>query len=78
MGEGSRGRDVFKGSRMVKLCPALWSVWVSVLCARHSPNVGTYNSSFSWFEVSLLREDKEVPGSRHIVQHNVHGQSEMQ
>lgn len=44
----------------------------------NSPNVGTYDSSYSWFEVSLLRGDKEVPGSRHIVQHNVHGQSTIQ
>ncbi|OXC64659.1 hypothetical protein J008_05272 [Cryptococcus neoformans] len=40
--------------------------------SNYAQHYGTYNSSFSWFEVSLLREDKEVPGSRHIVQHNVH------
>ncbi|KAL7419317.1 hypothetical protein Q5752_006155 [Cryptotrichosporon argae] len=33
---------------------------------------GTYNHSYSWFECSLLRAGREVPGSRCTVQHNVH------
>ncbi|KIR57836.1 hypothetical protein I314_06341 [Cryptococcus bacillisporus CA1873] len=40
--------------------------------SNYAQHYGTYDSSYSWFEVSLLRGDKEVPGSRHIVQHNVH------
>ncbi|OCF45765.1 hypothetical protein I317_00253 [Kwoniella heveanensis CBS 569] len=33
---------------------------------------GTYEGSYSWFEISLLRGAREVEGSRHTVQHNVH------
>ncbi|OCF58604.1 hypothetical protein L486_03092 [Kwoniella mangroviensis CBS 10435] len=33
---------------------------------------GTYEQSYSWFEISLLRGDKEVEGSRHSIQNNVH------
>ncbi|WWC68133.1 uncharacterized protein I206_102056 [Kwoniella pini CBS 10737] len=32
---------------------------------------GTYEQSYSWFEISLLRDDKEVEGSRHSIQHNI-------
>ncbi len=34
---------------------------------------GTYEQSYSWFELSLLRDGKEVRGSRYAVQNNVHG-----
>ncbi|WVQ79882.1 hypothetical protein IAT38_001982 [Cryptococcus sp. DSM 104549] len=33
---------------------------------------GTYEQSYSWFEVALLRDGKEVEGSRYTVQYNVH------
>ncbi|WWD21664.1 hypothetical protein CI109_106150 [Kwoniella shandongensis] len=33
---------------------------------------GTYEQSYSWFEVALLRDGREVEGSRHSVQNNVH------
>ncbi|WWC86722.1 uncharacterized protein L201_001600 [Kwoniella dendrophila CBS 6074] len=33
---------------------------------------GTYEQSYSWFEISLLRGDKEVENSRHSIQNNVH------
>ncbi|KAK8847574.1 hypothetical protein IAR55_005433 [Kwoniella newhampshirensis] len=33
---------------------------------------GTYEQSYSWFEVSLLRDGREVEGSRHSIQNNVH------
>lgn len=35
---------------------------------------GTYEHSYSWFEVSLLRDGQEVPGSRTSIQNNVHGE----
>lgn len=35
--------------------------------------LGTYDSSYSWFDITLLREGKEVPDSRKNIQHNVHG-----
>nr|XP_019046961.1 hypothetical protein I302_03567 [Kwoniella bestiolae CBS 10118]OCF25891.1 hypothetical protein I302_03567 [Kwoniella bestiolae CBS 10118] len=33
---------------------------------------GTYEQSYSWFEISLLRGTQEVQGSRHSIQYNVH------
>lgn len=35
----------------------------------------TYEHSYSWFELSLVRQGKEVPESRTKIQHNVHGKS---
>lgn len=46
---------------MVYLAVRLW----------HSLTAGTYVWSYSWFELSLLRAGREVPGSRHLVQFNV-------
>ncbi|ODN79389.1 hypothetical protein, variant [Cryptococcus amylolentus CBS 6039] len=38
----------------------------------HRQHYGTYKGSHSWFEISLLRNDLEVPGSRAEIQFNVH------
>ncbi|WVQ75796.1 hypothetical protein IAR50_005429 [Cryptococcus sp. DSM 104548] len=38
----------------------------------HKQHYGTYEGSHSWFEISLLRNDQEVPGSRAEIQFNVH------
>ncbi|ORY24020.1 hypothetical protein BCR39DRAFT_548198 [Naematelia encephala] len=38
----------------------------------HAPFYGTYEQSYSWFELSLLRSGKEVPNSRISIQNNVH------
>lgn len=39
--------------------------------------LGTYEQSYSWFELSLLRDGKEVPNSRHVLQYNVHGRTRL-
>jgi hypothetical protein len=36
---------------------------------------GTYDHSYTWFDLALLRDGKEVEGSRIDFQHNVHGES---
>ncbi|WVF69599.1 hypothetical protein IAT40_004377 [Kwoniella sp. CBS 6097] len=38
----------------------------------NAAHYGTYQGSYSWFEISLIRGADEVEGSRHTVQHNVH------
>jgi hypothetical protein len=40
----------------------------------HLPNLGTYENSYSWFELSLLRDGEEVLDSRYSIQNNVHGE----
>lgn len=35
---------------------------------------GTYDASYSWFELSLLRNGREVPESRTKIQYNIHGE----
>lgn len=53
-----------------RLSAVLWNFLTCVLMVS-----GTYEHSYSWFEVSLLRDGKEVENSRRSFQNNVHGQS---
>lgn len=43
------------------------------MLGERTEGIGTYEHSYSWFEISLLRNGIEVPDSRIRIQNNVHG-----
>jgi hypothetical protein len=76
-GEGGylRGIEVFMKSRDQGWSDAQGQFYgmFSLSATKDSPS-GTYNGSYSWFELCLIRDGAEVEGSRCDIQRNVHGE----
>lgn len=51
-----------------------YGVWTTRLCLYKLTIQGTYEGTYSWFELCLVRDGHEVPGSRCEIQRNVHGE----